>query len=72
MFFWVFFPLFCSSRGAVEQDKLKCTVVADRGDEATLGKCGMETVSVKELSGRIVLLNAKSTLRVCQHSQAEL
>lgn len=47
-----FFFLFSSSRGAVEQDKLKRTGVADRGDEATIGKCGIKTVLVKELSGR--------------------
>lgn len=47
-----FFFLFSSSRGAVEQDKLKRTGVADRGDEATIGKCGIKSVLVKELSGR--------------------
>lgn len=41
-FFFIFFFLFCSSRGAVEQDKLKRTGVADRGDEATIGKCGIK------------------------------
>lgn len=50
--FLVFLFLFSSSRGAVEQDKLKRTGVADRGDEATIGKCGIKTVLVKELPGR--------------------
>lgn len=49
--FFFFFTSFSSSRGAVERDKLKRTAVADRGDEATLGKCGIKTILVKELSG---------------------
>lgn len=43
--FYVFLPFFSSfssSRRAVEQDKLKRTVLADRGDEATLGKSGIK------------------------------